>query len=64
MTSFLMNGAVCGSLESGLKSATAMRMLAAPLEVEVLNQSCACNAGTQSRRREKAASQNGSRAGE
>jgi hypothetical protein len=31
--------AICGAVESGLKSETAMRTLATPLEVSVLNQS-------------------------
>src|SRR6202453_803460 len=46
--------AVCGSPESGLKSATAMRMLETPLDVSVLNQSCACREAAETNRRSKA----------
>src|SRR5271170_6183348 len=48
--------AACGSVESCLKSATAMRMRSAPLEVSVLNQSCACALRVQRSRRQIAAS--------
>ena len=59
-----VEGGVEGALEAGglrdrrmtgLKSATAMRMLEAPLEVSVLNQSCACRVAVQTRRRGMAA---------
>src|ERR1700677_1970836 len=48
---------VCGAGESGLKSATAMRMLVTPLDVSVLNQSWACREAEDTSRKKRTARQ-------